>query len=397
MNEYRVQRASALTVAVSTIVVPFLSVYPAFLAGDGLTERWWTPLSFTLVVGAAIPLLIAALPVHASPQRLTALRRAALILALANLVVLILWFVAWTHVPAIGGGSPPIWPANTVVLPAIVFGTLYPTRYAMTYVIGSFLLLATAQQMAGFEEFGYQAYLNQLMSTALLGVYLAMMHSMMTMARSVDAHRRVVLDDTVGSAAAAARATERYRLDIVMRDKVGAVLRGITRGEPDASQGIQARRVLDELDGTLAAPVLTEQRAASETVSAAEAVVRLRESAIAFGDELLVAIDASEGAPGVSEEVVEALSDALSEAVGNSVNHAGAAASTAIVGLVGSEAVRVRVVDDGCGFDVDRIAADRFGVTAGVCGRMAHLPGGSATIDTEPGEGTMVSLEWVRP
>ncbi|GED99911.1 hypothetical protein nbrc107696_03580 [Gordonia spumicola] len=387
MNVYRLRRAAALTVSVSTLLVPLMSVVPALIAGRGMTERWWTPVSFVLVLGAAVVMLVAA---SFESGKSRAMLRAAVLLAFANIVVLVLWFAAWTHVSVEGFGSPPIWVANTVVLPAVALATLVPIRWAAGYLVVALALLSEAQQHAAFGGFGYDAALNQLLTASLMGVFLAMLGTCVGIAHSVDETRAAVLVERVESAARTARVAERRRLDVVLRDKVIAVLRDISVGQPDERHRRQARAVLDELDG-----VGVERRDCA-TVSAADAVVQLRESVIAFGDGLLVAIDSSDDAVDLPGHVVDTIGDALVEAVGNSVTHAGAAASTAVVGMVCEAGIRIRVVDDGCGFDPDRIAPDRSGIVVGIRQRMAALPGGSASVDAAPLDGTMVSLEWTR-
>jgi len=52
---------------------------------------------------------------------------------------------------------------------------------------------------------------------------------------------------------------------------------------------------------------------------------------------------------------------------------------------------RQSLVDDGLGFDQARIPEDRLGLRASVQERLAAV-GGSATIWTQPGQGTSVML-----
>lgn len=379
------RRAAALTVAVCTIVVSCISAIP-IIKGAQLTAGWWTPTSVVAVAVAALALL--GVVVSGAGDRIGALRAAVLALAVTDLVVLVLWFPAWTGAVSDVGGTPPIWMANNVALPAVALATLFPVRWALIYAVAGLALLAAVQQRVGFGGDGWDAYLNQLMTVSLLAVFLTMLGTVMRIARAVDDRRSTVLTATVRSATADARAAERRRLDSLVRDRVSGVLRGITVGRPDDRQRAQAETALREVDSGLAGPV-------ADRVSAADAVIRFRESAIAFGDDMLVAVDAADDAAELRGDVVEALSDALSEAVRNAVTHAGAQASTAVVGHISAEGVRLRVVDDGCGFDLAALAPDRSGIALGISGRLAALPGGRSDIRTAPGEGTTVSLEWV--
>lgn len=57
-----------------------------------------------------------------------------------------------------------------------------------------------------------------------------------------------------------------------------------------------------------------------------------------------------------------------------------------------SSSVRIAIADQGVGFDPRQVAADRYGLT-GISER-AHLFGGTATIRSQPGKGTVVSVEF---
>jgi signal transduction histidine kinase len=55
--------------------------------------------------------------------------------------------------------------------------------------------------------------------------------------------------------------------------------------------------------------------------------------------------------------------------------------------------VSVRVEDTGRGFDLDAIPVERLGVRTSILRRMEDV-GGTATITSSPGHGTVVELEW---
>ncbi|GAA4680533.1 ATP-binding protein [Gordonia humi] len=388
MNEYRLRRAAALTVAVCTVVVACISVL-ALVRGAQITRFWWTPVSLTMIVGSALVLFVVARPV--AGRGLDALVYAILTIGAANLLALALWFVAWTGRTSAVVGSPPVWVANTVALPAVALATVARLRWAMTYAVVALGTLALVQQQAGFGGVGADAFANQVMTLALLGVFLTMLAGALRIARDVDARRAAVLVEAVESATAAARTAEDRRLDVVVRDRIIAVLRDIGVGRPDERHRADAAVALADLDGSLAGTHRPTETAA------ASVAIRFRETVTAFGDDdVLVSMEAAVDAADLPDDVVDVLGDALSEAVGNALTHAGPDASTVVVGRIADAGVRIRVFDDGLGFDLDRVAADRSGIALGIVGRLASLPGGSADIRTSPDEGTMVSLEWSR-
>lgn len=117
---------------------------------------------------------------------------------------------------------------------------------------------------------------------------------------------------------------------------------------------------------------------------------RLRATVTAAGP-LDVSVDLHPCA--VPAEVAAALADSLAEALSNVARHAPGA--TVSVRLRGSDdgTIRVEVTDDGPGFDPLAVPLHRFGLRESICGRMATV-GGWAEIESAPGHGTRIRLEW---
>ncbi len=86
----------------------------------------------------------------------------------------------------------------------------------------------------------------------------------------------------------------------------------------------------------------------------------------------------------------DALVGAAREALRNAARHAPGAAIVVFAELDGPGAA-VYVRDDGPGFDPDAVAPERRGVRDAIVGRMAGA-GGSAAVESRPGEGTEVAL-----
>ena len=90
--------------------------------------------------------------------------------------------------------------------------------------------------------------------------------------------------------------------------------------------------------------------------------------------------------------VARAIADATREALNNVRRHAGV--DRAVVRLrVDSGGVQLDVVDEGKGFPADDVPARRRGLRHSVRGRMSRV-GGSATVVSAVGKGTVVRLEW---
>ena len=56
--------------------------------------------------------------------------------------------------------------------------------------------------------------------------------------------------------------------------------------------------------------------------------------------------------------------------------------------------VVIEVVDDGPGFSLSRLSPERMGLRGSVLARMESLEGGGASVESEPGQGTRVTLTW---
>lgn len=94
----------------------------------------------------------------------------------------------------------------------------------------------------------------------------------------------------------------------------------------------------------------------------------------------------------VPDVVADALVGSTAATLSNVARHApGAGATLSLTGTAGR--VVIEVTDDGPGFDPDAVPLHRYGLRESVQGRMA-AHGGRAEIDSAPGRGTRVRLEW---
>lgn len=90
--------------------------------------------------------------------------------------------------------------------------------------------------------------------------------------------------------------------------------------------------------------------------------------------------------------VADAVTESAAAALTNVQRHApGATVRLRLTGAAGG--VVVVVTDDGPGFDPARVPPHRYGLRESVRGRMAAA-GGRATVDSSPGRGTRITLEW---
>lgn len=94
----------------------------------------------------------------------------------------------------------------------------------------------------------------------------------------------------------------------------------------------------------------------------------------------------------VPPAVAEAITSSLTAALSNVERHAPDAEATVRLRRTDGTVV-VEVTDDGPGFDPATVPAHRYGLRESIHGRMATI-GGRADVDSAPGHGTRVRLEW---
>lgn len=94
----------------------------------------------------------------------------------------------------------------------------------------------------------------------------------------------------------------------------------------------------------------------------------------------------------------QVMAEALMEALSNTVEHAPNADHCCDVELIFAgktlTGINVTVTDNGPGFELDAIPADRAGVKIAMVGRMASISGGYADVESVPGRGTRVTVGW---
>jgi signal transduction histidine kinase len=109
--------------------------------------------------------------------------------------------------------------------------------------------------------------------------------------------------------------------------------------------------------------------------------------------------DEAEGTA-VPARVITALSNAVREALSNVAAHAGTGEAWVSVRHLAPDAaaadpcrLRITVRDQGAGFDPARVDQSRLGLSRSIAERTAEC-GGQASVWSEPGQGTEVSLSW---
>jgi signal transduction histidine kinase len=229
-------------------------------------------------------------------------------------------------------------------------------------------------------------HLNALASSALLaGVFWRYLCRQGTSLDAANAR-------AVAAEAHRARYAERIAHHRALHDTVLATLTTIARGGVDANspqvrlrcaqEAAYLRRLVER--GTADDPDAGIAAALERAVRSAESLA-LRVTTRYHG--------LSHGLSAVPGHVATAVADAVTEALNNVRRHAGTGhAYVTVTGGGDRGGVRVTVVDRGRGFD-PAAAAGGIGLVQSVHARMREI-GGRADVDSAPGEGARVALEW---
>jgi signal transduction histidine kinase len=178
------------------------------------------------------------------------------------------------------------------------------------------------------------------------------------------------------------RQEERAEVAAHLHDSVLQTLALIQRSEDPRQMASLARSQERELRGWLygRAPV-----------PGADLLSTAFEGAVAkIEDERHVAIDLVKVGDATLDDRGRALVSAATEALINAAQHSGTSRISIFLEVNGDTA-DVWVTDQGKGFDQNTVPADRRGLADSVFGRIARH-GGTATVESRPGEGTEVHL-----
>ena len=207
------------------------------------------------------------------------------------------------------------------------------------------------------------------------GVVLIAAPSMVQMARSLDDGRldRIRLD-------------ERARISAHLHDSVLQTLTLIQQNSDDPAQTAQlARRQERELRNWLYGPTPSSPDGI-QLGTALEAAALEVEEMHGVSIEVIAVGDSGEPIAGS----IEALIAAAREAMTNAARHSGSERVDVFAERT-AQSIEVFIRDTGDGFDPDTVGPHRKGLSQSIVARMARA-GGSATIWSEPGQGTEVEL-----
>lgn len=380
----RVMRRLGLSIGAGGVIMGLADV-PEIAEQARFAPAWWSPVTAVLAFGLFPVLAIASIRLR--PSMIRRVSSGAAVAYLAAVVAMPIGLD--TH--SVGAGS--VWLYRMLPLGVLAAALAWPIVVSVGYlVIGSAAVALTNIYLT--QEFTALSVSSAFArSMGLSALFLWCVVSARSAAARVDRESAEAGRQAAEAAAAAARDAERSRFAALIHDAVLSTLLDASRAQPSDVLRRQAERTLRRLDE------IRVESAAPDVLDARAAVTFLRASVHEVNAGIRFATRTWPGFDDLRMPAAAAhtLAAALAEAARNSLRHASVPdrpVTRTVTCTISAGGIRVVFADDGAGFDVDTISADRLGISVSILGRMRRLAGGAGFVESQPGEGTTVTLVW---
>ncbi|WP_328397447.1 sensor histidine kinase [Nocardia sp. NBC_00416] len=349
------------------------------------------PLVWTLVT---VPVAFGMLPVLVVVSMVAGPRLIRQVAGAAALGYLTAMMLVQAHYSEIVEAPGPIWAHRLIAVGVLAAALAWRPLLAGAYLVAASAIPGTALYVMFDDITPLNVVENFVRQAGLCGLFLwCVMYARAAGAR-VDRESAIASERAAAIAGTAARERERARFAALIHDGVLSTLLDASRtGGASPILRAQAERTLDQLDATRVSDIDPDYLDADSAVGFLRAAVHDVNAGVAF-------TACRGGRAGYLRMPVEAagtLAAALAEATRNSLRHAGVPdrpVRRTVTVTVGAGGLRVVMRDNGLGFDREAVAVDRLGLSVSILGRMRQLPGGAGFVESEPGEGTVVTLMW---
>ena len=322
-----------------------------------------------------------------------AVRTASLAFALLYALALVAWPFLVDDPAALDGAAPWLYYLCTVATTAAVVAVLPVWAAAYTLVVPA--VYGVIRLLPSGGDAGPLLAVLDAMYAVVLGVVVLVIVTMLRQtAGAVDAAQEAALERYDVAARLHANESERVKVDALVHDSVLTTLLSAAAASTPEQQQLAARMARDAVQ-RLDEAGATGPRAL-DRVGLPVLVRRLRAALTTFTTPFTVRV-VNAGGVELPVEAVEALYSAAVQAMVNSLQHADEP------GLSTRRELRIRgvraggcvieIADNGRGFAMDRVPAERLGLRVSIEERMVNA-GGMANIESRIGHGTTVTVAW---
>ena len=266
-----------------------------------------------------------------------------------------------------------------------------PARYATIYLFVASAVYAIAGYIT--DSGGTtreQALLEALYSVMLGGAILVIIAMLRQASTTVDRAQAAAFESYAEAVRQHATEVERVKVDAIVHDSVLTTLLSAARATTSESQALAARMAANAIGYLREAAMLAPSE--GTTVSIATVAREVAEAAGSTGVPFELRVDELP-AHSIPVAAGEAVRSAATQAMHNSAQHAGQSRGRWVSIRAAGSGLVVEVGDTGAGFVLSEVPAERLGLRVSILERL-HNAGGTAEIDTQPGEGTIITIRW---
>jgi hypothetical protein len=185
---------------------------------------------------------------------------------------------------------------------------------------------------------------------------------------------------------------ERIEVDAMIHDHVLTTLLSAANAQTLEAEALAARMAADALHYVA---VMRKYAPYSATASIPSLGKRIKSAARSLGN-FTVRVDTTSNCQ-IPDHIAEALYSAASQAMINSLHHASSpdrnVQRSVNVNEHNDGRITVEVIDDGIGFDINRVAPERMGLRFSIQERITRI-GGHVNVTSHPGHGTRILITW---
>jgi signal transduction histidine kinase len=208
-------------------------------------------------------------------------------------------------------------------------------------------------------------------------------------ARQTDIANSAVIKSSIQQAQVDAVERERQRIDALVHDRVLNTLVLASKANSSTEQ-----RAVEQMSKDA---ITSLEEAGNEPKDSGEVTLlglyrALRKAAV----RMIPSIEVETTSAGLLElpgYVAEAVTEATIQALDNAARHSNARNIRLYLGSSSANDLVIKLIDDGIGFKLDRIAKDRIGIRTSISARL-EMAGARAEIITNPGDGTTIVIRW---
>ncbi|WP_194289772.1 sensor histidine kinase [Nocardia macrotermitis] len=401
-----IMRRLGMSMGLGGVIMGLVTIPEIIEQGHG-APGWWSPVAALLTFGG-FPIL-AAVSARARPA---VIRAVSGLTAVSFLVALAITPLA-VQPHTLDASS--VWLYRMLPLGMLAAALAWRLLWSVVYLlVGSTAVACVNVYLV--EQFSAMSALSGLLrASGLASLFLWCVTCARGAGARVDRESAIAGRRAAATAASTARDHERARFAALIHDAVLSTLLDASRGAEDTPAGPPPVGGPKPCPGKAAGEISVLRRQAQSTLDQLDEIrVDVREpdvldarSAVIFLRSAVHEINpgirfATRTWPGFDDlrmpvAVAGTLAAALGEAVRNSLRHAaipGRPVHRTVTCTISAGSIRLVFNDDGAGFDVEQVSADRLGISVSILGRMRQLAGGAGFVESQPGEGTTVTLVW---